>query len=260
MGTGTETETGTMPVASSRARRGWAQARELRADSLSATHTLTEKVPQGLLDKIAFGEDGLVPKDIVQVGGIIDDHARRQAGDVQLKGLVAEDALALDEPREELLPGLQEQDSVADKGQRVGRLPTVGDVSEGSTMERDERRMRAEVSPSYLNGAPPLVMPLFLKTDCRIKATTANPTAQVSNDIIAMQYSVRLSPSQREFSSVSAVWADQLKGRMGLDWPFEVGRHSVSVTHNTRAATAQVWAWSDVWQLPLSADGPCRPR
>lgn len=55
--------------------------------------------------------------------------------------------------------------------------------------------MRDGVCPSYLKGAPPLVMPLFLKMDCRIRASTANPTAQVRNDIVRMQYSVGLSPS-----------------------------------------------------------------
>lgn len=61
------------------------------------------------------------------------------------------------------------------------------------------------VCPSYLKGAPPLVMPLFLKIDCSNRATTANPTAQMRNDIITMQYSVELNPSHTTYGLVSAV-------------------------------------------------------
>lgn len=146
-------------------------------------------------------------------------------------------------------------------------LPTRGNVLGGflrlglsaRTTHYTESNGKEEVgigiSPSYFNGAPPLVMPLLLRTERRIRATTAIPTAQVRNDIVTTRYSLGLSPFPG-FSWVSAVqvqsavWYRSAHG--------DARRHDVSVTPHS--ATMQVGVGRegmeliDVCQLQLSAD------
>lgn len=87
------------------------------------------------------------------------------------------------------------------RGRVLGGFLRLGFVRKDRTSQKDEGLRRDGVSPSYLKGAPPLVMPLLLMADHRIRATKATPTTQVEaqpmrNDIIAMQCSIDLSPWQ----------------------------------------------------------------
>lgn len=116
------------------------------------------------------------------------------------------------------------------RGNVLGGFLRLGMSARTGTLQNE--RGKDEVSPSYLKGAPPLVMPLFLKTDRRIRATTANPTAQVAaqperNDMVTMQCLVGLSTSQVTVYEwkCSEVWCgvDQLEGKMSLDQPCEGG-------------------------------------
>lgn len=85
---------------------------------------VAEEVPQRGLHEAALGKDGaVVPEDEVEVARVGDDDARRQAGDVQLERLAAEEALALGEPGEELLAGPEEVEAVADEGERIWWFP-----------------------------------------------------------------------------------------------------------------------------------------
>lgn len=80
---------------------------------------LTEQVPRPLLHKLALGKQALILEDKVQVPGAVDEHARWQSRHAQGDGLVAELALALVEPVEQLPAGLQKLDAVSDEGKGV---------------------------------------------------------------------------------------------------------------------------------------------
>lgn len=94
--------------------------------------SLTKQIPRPPLHKLALGEQPLVLEDEVEVARVVDEHAWRQRGHAQGDRLVAELALALVEPAEELPAGLQELDAVADQREGVRGVP--GEVSGGSDL------------------------------------------------------------------------------------------------------------------------------
>lgn len=86
--------------------------------------SLTEQIPERFLHEGPLAEDALIFEDKVQVLGVVDDDARWQRGHVKLKGLAAKEALAADEPGEELVTVLKEVQAIADEGQRVWWFPS----------------------------------------------------------------------------------------------------------------------------------------
>ncbi|KAK4665782.1 hypothetical protein QC763_0066020 [Podospora pseudopauciseta] len=81
---------------------------------------IAEKVPGAGFDKVAFGEETFVLEDVVEVFGIVDEHAWGEGWDCEGEGLVAELALAFVEPAEEVPAGLEELNTVAHEGEGVG--------------------------------------------------------------------------------------------------------------------------------------------
>lgn len=81
---------------------------------------IPEKVPGAGFDKVAFGEETFVLEDVVEVFGIVDEHARGEGWDCEGEGLVAELALAFVEPAEEVPARLEELYAVAHEGEGVG--------------------------------------------------------------------------------------------------------------------------------------------
>jgi hypothetical protein len=85
---------------------------------------VSKQVPEHAFDEAALADEAaLVLEDELEVARIVDDDARRQSGYGDLEGLVAELALALDEPGKQLLARLQEQDAIAQQRQRVWGFP-----------------------------------------------------------------------------------------------------------------------------------------
>lgn len=84
----------------------------------------TKQIPEGFRHEGALGKEALVLEDKVEVLGVIDDDAGGQRGHVQLQRLAAKEALAPDEPGEELVAVLEEVQAVADEGQCVGWFST----------------------------------------------------------------------------------------------------------------------------------------
>jgi hypothetical protein len=70
---------------------------------------------------LSLGDGCFILEHILEHGGAVDDHARRQRRDGDLERLVAERPLALDKPVEENVPWFEELDGIAEDWKRVRR-------------------------------------------------------------------------------------------------------------------------------------------
>ncbi len=77
---------------------------------------LTKEIPHEPFNKVPLAEEAFVLEHKLEIPRIIDDNARRESGYPDLECLVPKLTLALGEPREELPPGLQEEDSILHQG------------------------------------------------------------------------------------------------------------------------------------------------
>ncbi len=84
---------------------------------------LTEEIPRSPLYKISFAKYSLVLEHKIHVAWIVDQDPWRQGRNRQGECLVAILALALDKPREQLLPSLEEIYAISHDWQCVWRFP-----------------------------------------------------------------------------------------------------------------------------------------
>lgn len=77
----------------------------------------TEKIPGSELEEISLDEDVVVLQHMLDVLWAVDDDGRRQRRHRDLKRAKANLSLALAEPVEQLVPWLQEPESITSEGQ-----------------------------------------------------------------------------------------------------------------------------------------------
>lgn len=86
---------------------------------------------------------------------------------------MAEEALALDEPGEEFLAGLEEEKTVPDEGKCVGWF------SGSNVLKRAGKESQASLFLAHLKARPSLVIPLFLRVENRRREMKLAPISQV---------------------------------------------------------------------------------
>lgn len=83
----------------------------------------TKQIPRPSLEEISLGENTFILEHVLEVLGVVDHYARWECRDGDLEGLEAKFLLALDEPREQLVASLQEEDAISNERESVWGFP-----------------------------------------------------------------------------------------------------------------------------------------
>ncbi len=137
--------------------------------SVRVDDAVSKQIPRPPLHKHSLGEDALILEDEFQVLGVVNESSWGQGRDCQGHGLVAELALALIEPGEQLPSILEEPDAIANKRQGVWGLSARSVSSNYMLLSPQPPLCRGRgslVERRYLSGLPLRLM-TFLRLDTK---------------------------------------------------------------------------------------------